>query len=92
MRDHIFQSDAEIVSESLRYAVGPAQALCYSVGYATIWELRRRAERVLGGRFDLRRFHECVIGAGSVPLDILKVRVEHYIGQAGGGEVFSPHH
>jgi uncharacterized protein (DUF885 family) len=92
MRDHIFQSDAEIVSESLRYAVGPAQALCYSVGYSTIWELRRRAERVLGGRFDLRRFHECVIGAGSVPLDILKVRVEHYIGQAAGGEVFSAHH
>jgi uncharacterized protein (DUF885 family) len=92
MRDHIFQSDAEIVSESLRYAVGPAQALCYSVGYSTIWELRRRAERALGGRFDLRRFHECVIGAGSVPLDILKVRVEHYIGQAAGGEVFSAHH
>jgi uncharacterized protein (DUF885 family) len=92
MRDHIFQSDAEIVSESLRYAVGPAQALCYSVGYSTIWELRRRAERALGGRFDLRRFHECVIGAGSVPLDILKVRVEHYIGQAAGGEVFSARH
>jgi uncharacterized protein (DUF885 family) len=89
MREHIFQSDAEIASESLRYAVGPAQALCYSVGYTTLWHLREQAERALGGRFDLRRFHECVLGAGSVPLDILKFRIEHYIERAVGSEDFS---
>jgi uncharacterized protein (DUF885 family) len=79
MREHIFQSAAEIDTESLRYAVWPAQALCYYVGYSTIWRLRHHAEQSLGNRFSLPRFHDLVIGAGSLCLDVLQMRVERYI-------------
>jgi uncharacterized protein (DUF885 family) len=79
MREHIFQSEAEIDTESLRYAIWPAQALCYYVGYSTIWQLRHNAEHALGKRFSLPHFHNLVIGAGSLCLDVLKTRVDRYI-------------
>jgi hypothetical protein len=48
---------------------------------ARIWELRRKAERELGPKFDLRRFHEAVLGSGSLPLSVLERHVEWWIGQ-----------
>ena len=69
-------TDAEIHSELLRYAYGmPAQALAYKWGSLRFFEMRRRAQRELGDRFDLRRYHDAMLQFGAIPLDILE---EHY--------------
>ncbi|MGZ5473382.1 MAG: DUF885 family protein, partial [Thermoanaerobaculia bacterium] len=68
--------DTEIATETLRYAADiPAQALAYKIGSLRLIELRRRAERELGGRFDIRDFHEWIIGSGSMPLPVLEEHV-----------------
>ena len=67
---------------TLRYSTSmPGQALAYKMGSARIWELRRQAERELGPKFDLRRFHEAVLGSGSLPLSVLERHVEWWISQ-----------
>jgi uncharacterized protein (DUF885 family) len=80
MRERLLQSDAEIDSEILRYAIAmPAQALAYKLGAGHIQELRRRAEAALGPRFDIRRFHDAVLGSGSLPPDILTRHIDWWI-------------
>lgn len=69
MRAHTALSDAEIAVEVDRYIASPGQSLAYMLGYDRIMGARRYAERVLGDRFDLRHFHQVVLGAGSRPLD-----------------------
>lgn len=82
MRDHILESEIQIGSETLRYAVGmPGQALAYKIGSLKMRELRSRAERELGPRFDLRRFHEALIGNGSLPLGVLERHIDWWIHQ-----------
>ena len=82
MRDHVLESDVQIASETLRYSVNmPGQALAYKMGSAKIWELRRHAEKELGERFDLRRFHEAVLGSGSLPMSVLEGHIAWWIGQ-----------
>jgi uncharacterized protein (DUF885 family) len=82
MRENTFQSDTEIRSETLRYAVDmPGQALAYGIGSATIRDLRARAEERLGDRFDLRRFHETVLGSGALPLAVLARHVDDWIAE-----------
>jgi len=66
-------------SEVLRYMVWPGQALTYKIGELTILELREKAEKRLGARFDIRAFHETVLGEGPVPLNMLRQRVEAWI-------------
>ena len=76
LREHTMFTDAEIHSELLRYAYGmPAQALAYKWGSLRFFEMRRRAQRELGDRFDLRRYHDAMLQFGAIPLDILE---EHY--------------
>ncbi len=80
MKEHTLESDAQIDSETLRYGVGsPAQALAYKLGSVKMFELRRRAERMLGSRFDLRRFHEALIGSGPMPLPTLAQHIDWFI-------------
>ena len=80
MREHTLLSETEIATETLRYAVDiPGQALAYKIGSLRMMELRRRVERELGARFDIRAFHEWVIGSGSMPLGVLE---EHVMRQA----------
>jgi uncharacterized protein (DUF885 family) len=80
MRDNELESDAQIATESLRYAVDmPAQALGYKLGSMKIHELRERAQRELGSRFDIRRFHEAVLGSGSLPLPVLERHIDRWI-------------
>lgn len=80
MRDHTFESEAQISTESLRYSTDLyAQALCYRLGYDQIWAARKKAQEALGERFDLRDFHEAVIGSGSMPLDVLAWHIDWFI-------------
>jgi uncharacterized protein (DUF885 family) len=82
MRDRLLESDAQIDSEILRYAIAsPAQALAYKLGAGHIADLRRHAQTALGPRFDVRRFHEAVLGSGSLPPKILAQHIDWWIEQ-----------
>lgn len=82
MRDHSFESDVQIASESLRYSTDLyAQALGYRLGYEKFWELRRRSQDALGERFDIREFHTAVLGSGAMPLNVLDEHIDWFIAQ-----------
>jgi len=68
-----------IHTEVDRYVATPGQATAYKLGEIKIWELRRRAEAVLGPAFDLGAFHDLIIADGSMPLSLVESRVEAYI-------------
>ena len=72
-------SEGDIVTEVERFFVNPGQALGYKMGMIKILELRERAREALGSKFDIREFHDAVIGAGSLPLGLLERQVERYI-------------
>ncbi len=73
-----------ITSEVDRYISWPGQALAYKMGELKIRELRARAEAAMGDRFDIRRFHDAVLAAGAVPLDVLERNVDTFIQQGKG--------
>ena len=75
------KSEREIVVEVDRYIVAPGQALAYKIGQRKFLELRERATRELGSRFDLRAFHDAVLAEGSLPLDVLEARIDGWIAQ-----------
>jgi uncharacterized protein (DUF885 family) len=82
MKAHAFESDVQLASETLRYSTDIyAQALGYRLGYEKFWELRHRAEKALGKRFDIRDFHAAAIGEGAMPLDVLEEHVDWFIAQ-----------
>lgn len=68
-----------ITAEVRRYLVWPGQATAYKTGMLKILELRERAESRLGDSFDIREFHDVVLGGGSLPLSILEKRVENWL-------------
>ncbi|MDN5781640.1 MAG: DUF885 domain-containing protein [Luteimonas sp.] len=73
--------DAAIKSEIQRYLVYPGQATAYKIGMIRIQELRRKAEAELGDHFDIRGFHDTVLGGGAMPLDLLERRVDRWIAE-----------
>jgi uncharacterized protein (DUF885 family) len=84
MRANTALSDANIDAEVNRYISWPGQALGYKLGQMRISALRAKAEQALGARFDLRRFHDAVLGQGSVPLDVLDAQVDSWIAAEKG--------
>jgi uncharacterized protein (DUF885 family) len=82
--DHSNIDETSIQSEVDRYIAWPGQALAYKVGQMKILELRARAEKALGTKFDLQAFHDEVVDAGALPLDVLETRVNAWIEAQGG--------
>jgi uncharacterized protein (DUF885 family) len=84
MADNTALTLHNITAEVDRYISWPGQATAYKIGELKIRELRRLAEERLGSKFDVRRFHEVVLGGGAVPLDVLEENVKLYLAGATG--------
>ena len=79
MREKTGMGQKEVKSEIERYIVAPGQACAYKVGMLKIQELRTRAEKELGAKFDQREFHDVMLNNGALPLEILEEQVDEYI-------------
>ena len=80
MKDYLLESDTQIHSETLRYSVDmPGQALGYKLGCIKMFELREKAEKALGEKFDVRKYHEAILGSGAMPLNILEKHIDWFI-------------
>ncbi len=77
-------SPLDIEREVNRYINNPGQATSYMIGQLRISQLRQKAATALGDRFDIRDFHEIVLGSGAVPLDVLEEQVDRYIADKRG--------
>ena len=79
LTDNTSLSAVNVRAEVDRYISWPGQALAYKLGEMKILELRQRTEAALGDAFDLRSFHDALLGQGALPLDILDTVIENYI-------------
>jgi uncharacterized protein (DUF885 family) len=77
--DHSGIDEVTVQSETDRYIAVPSQALGYKIGQLKIKELREKSKARLGAKFDLRAFHDQILGAGSLPLDVLEQRIDSWI-------------
>ncbi|WP_231854216.1 DUF885 domain-containing protein [Gluconacetobacter diazotrophicus] len=78
-RAHPSESEPGMQAETDRYIAWPGQALGYKLGQLEILDLRARAQKALGPKFDIRAFHDEILGGGALPLDMLDQRVTQWI-------------
>jgi len=78
-KDNAAKAEHDIINEIDRYLLMPGQALAYKIGQLKILALRDRAERQLGDDFDIRAFHDHLLGAGALPLDLLEQRMDTWL-------------
>ena len=79
MREKTGMGEKEVTAEIERYIVNPGQACAYKIGLLKLQELRARAQKELGEKFDQREFHETLLKQGALPLEILDEQVNDYI-------------
>ena len=80
-RQNSAKTEHDIVVEIDRYVVMPGQALAYKIGELKLKELRALASKELGAKFDVRTFHDAVLGSGALPLDVLEENIRAFIAQ-----------
>jgi uncharacterized protein (DUF885 family) len=90
--DHSALAEAEVQSETDRYIAWPAQALGYKVGQLEILKLRQYAKDQLGEKFSLSDFHDEVLGAGALPMDVLSARIHEWVGAQKASASVQPLH
>jgi uncharacterized protein (DUF885 family) len=78
-------TEANAIQEIERYIVMPGQALSYKIGELKIMEMRRKAEKALGNRFDIRAFHDEVLKDGALPLQIFEAKMDNWIRRGANG-------
>ena len=80
MRQRLLESDQQIHTETLRYSADiPGQALGYKIGSIHFHRLREKARQAQGGEFDLRGFHDALLGSGAMPLSVLEEHLERLL-------------
>ncbi len=78
-KDNAAKTELDIINEIDRYLIMPGQALAYKIGQLKMLELRKNAEQTLGDDFDIRAFHDELLGAGAIPLELLETRMNRWM-------------
>lgn len=84
--EHSSEDEPDVQAETDRYITWPGQALAYKTGQLKIVELREHAKKELGDQFDIRAFHDEILGGGALPLDVLEARTDAWIAAVKAGK------
>jgi uncharacterized protein (DUF885 family) len=79
MIDNSSMARTDVEAEVERYIANPGQALGYKIGQIRIREMRNKAEKALGSRFDIKEFHRQILSDGALPMDILEKKIDRWI-------------